>query len=108
MSINQNQVYNPMVLTPLKARLCAILSTSVNHRLGYHALAERLWPQDTQPNAWRRSGNGGPHGWAMPLGRAIRELSEAGVVYHAASMSKGWHGDVVLMRKDISAWIMSS
>lgn len=83
-----------MKLTPLKARIVA----APRRRLSYHALALHLRPPETNPRAWRRSSNGGPHGWAMPLGRALRELHTAQQASELAPVGGGpGHGDVILL-----------
>lgn len=40
--------------------------------LDSYALAAILWPADSK--AWRCSSNGGPPGWVLPLGKAIKRL----------------------------------
>lgn len=88
----------PVGLTPLKQRIVAALTASPARRMGYHDLARTLWPPDQCPRAWRYSANGGPPGWAMPLGRALRELREAGVAYEGRPRGGGaGHGVVVLL-----------
>ncbi len=85
-------------LTPLKQRIVAALSAAPGRRMAYYDLARKLWPPEQRPKAWRYSCNGGPHGWAMPLGRALRELREAGLAYESRPYGGGaGHGDVVLM-----------
>lgn len=84
-------------LTPLKQRIVDALRAAPRQRVGYHALADHLWPSDTFPKAWRCSSNGGPPGWAMPLGRALRELREAGIAHESHNGRS--HGDVVLLKE---------
>lgn len=38
------------------------------------ALAEILWPHDACPKAWRYQTNGGPSGWVLPMGKAIKRM----------------------------------
>ncbi len=85
-------------LTPLKQRIVGVLLNAPNNRLCYHDLAGTLWPHETNPKAWRYSSNGGPPGWAMPLGKALRELHEAGIAHAQGRVGGGpGHGDVVLL-----------
>lgn len=37
-----------------------------------YELAEIIWPHDTHSKAWKYQSNGGPPGWVMPLGKAIK------------------------------------
>ena len=85
-------------LTPLQSRIVDALNAAPGRRMSYHALARSLWPPDRCPKAWRYSTNGGPHGWAMSLGRALRELREAGIAYESRQKGSGTgHGDVALI-----------
>ena len=43
-------------------------------RLKVYDLALQVFPHDKFPRAWRYSSNGGPPGWVMPLGKAIKRL----------------------------------
>lgn len=87
-----------MKLTPLKQRIVDLLAAMPARRMSYSDLAYKLWPPEQYPKAWRYSSNGGPHGWAMPLGRALRELREAGLAYESRPRGGGaGHGDVVLL-----------
>jgi len=87
-----------MELTPLKRRIVDALKAAPRARMPYHDLAAHLWPHDEHPRAWRYSSNGGPHGWAMPLGRALRELREAGIAQELRAPGGGaGHGVVVLL-----------
>lgn len=85
-------------LTPLKQRIVDALLKAPNNRLCYQDLAGVLWPYETNPKAWRYSSNGGPPGWAMPLGKALREMHKAGIA-QAMNRADGGpgHGDVVLL-----------
>ena len=65
-------------LTPLKQRIVDALAG--RGEVSYWALAYELWPPALNVRAWRHATNGGPHGWAMPLGKALRELENAGIV----------------------------
>ena len=86
-------------LTPLKRRIVDALAAAPRERMDYHDLAAHLWPPETHPRAWRYSSNGGPHGWAMPLGRALRELREAGIAQETCRPdSTAGRGQVVLLR----------
>lgn len=84
-----------MNLTPLQQRIVDALQAAPGKTLHYHQLATMLWPYDTCPKAWRYSSNGGPHGWAMPLGRALRQLRSAGIAYE--KYEDAGRGDVVLL-----------
>lgn len=93
-----------MKLTPLKQRIVDALAAMPERRMRYSDLAYKLWPPEQHPKAWRYSSNGGPHGWVMPLGRALRELKAVGVAYE--SMPKGGgagHGDVVLLTPNVQS-----
>ena len=85
-------------LTPLQQRIVAALTVAPRQRLGYHDLALHLWPHETHPRAWRYSSNGGPHGWRMPLGTALRKLREAGVAYEWRPGGEAGRGTVVLLK----------
>ena len=85
-------------LTPLKQRIVDALTAAPRGRMPYHDLAEHLWPPEAHPRAWRYSSNGGPHGWAIPLGRALRELREAGIAQELRREGGGaGHGLVILL-----------
>lgn len=84
-------------LSPLKQRILDALKAAPRKRMNYHDLAEQLWPPAAHPKAWNYSSNGGPHGWAMPLGRALRELREAGLAHETRNGRS--HGDVVLLKE---------
>jgi len=87
-----------MKLTPLKQRIIDALTEEPTQRISYFSLACKLWPPEERPKAWNYSSNGGPHGWAMPFGRALRELKELKLVYESKPMGGGaGHGDVVLL-----------
>lgn len=91
-------------LTPLKRRIIEVLDASPRKRLNYHDLAKVLWPTHLHPRAWRYSSNGGPPGWAMPLGRALRELSEAGIAHERRDPARRRaHGDVILLKAETGA-----
>jgi len=86
-----------MKLTPLKQRIVDALEAEPTRQMHYYALAYKLWAPEQHPKAWNYSNNGGPHGWAMPLGRALRELKEAKLVYETPPRGGGaGHGDVFL------------
>ncbi len=91
-------------LTPLKQRIVSVLSMQPRCRMSYYDLGLALWPAHLYPRAGTYSSNGGPPGWAMPLGRALRELSVAGIAHEnrPAHGGKG-RGDVVLLSAD--AWM---
>lgn len=40
--------------------------------LSEEELAERLWPVEEFPSAWKRPEQGGPYGWKRTLGSAIK------------------------------------
>jgi hypothetical protein len=82
-------------LTPLKRRIVDMLAAQPRRRMSYYDLGPALWPHHLFPRAARYSSNGGPPGWAMPLGRALRELAEAGIVHEFRRDGAG-HGDVWL------------
>lgn len=87
-----------MKLTPLKQRIVDALTEMPTRSMSYFSLACKLWPPEKHPKAWRYSSNGGPHGWAMPLGRALRELKDAKVAYESRPLGGGaGHGDVILL-----------
>ena len=83
-------------LTPLKRRIVDMLAVQPRRRMGYYEMGPALWPAHLYPRAARYSSNGGPPGWAMPLGRALRELTEDGLVH--AQQDGRLHGDVVLLK----------
>lgn len=83
-------------LTPLKRRIVDMLAMRPRCRMSYYDMGPALWPAHLYPRAARCSSNGGPPGWAMPLGRALRELSEIGLVH--AEQKGRLHGDVVLLK----------
>ncbi len=85
-------------LTPLQQRIVAALTVAPRQRLGYHDLALHLWPHETHPRAWRYSSNGGPHGWCMPLGTALRKLREAGIAHEWRPGGGAGRGTVVLLK----------
>lgn len=88
----------PLTLSPLKQRIVDLLRAVPERRMSYYELATKLWPPNVFPKAWNYSSNGGPHGWAMPLGRALRELRDSQIAQELPSKSCGHnHGDVVLM-----------
>ena len=70
-----------MKLTPLKRKIVEALATAPKLCMDYHDLGRKLWPPEQHPKAWNYSSNGGPPGWAMPLGRALSELEKDNVVY---------------------------
>ncbi|OGT89259.1 MAG: hypothetical protein A2286_14125 [Gammaproteobacteria bacterium RIFOXYA12_FULL_61_12] len=83
---------------PLKQRIIDALTAEPERRMSYHSLAYKLWPPEQHPKAWNYSSNGGPPGWAMPLGRALRELKEAKLAYESVPRGGGaGHGDVILL-----------
>lgn len=84
-------------LTPLQQRIVDLLLTQARRRLSYYDLGPMLWPHDKFPRASRYSSNGGPPAWAMPLGRALRKLREAGIAHELRRDGAG-HGDVVLLK----------
>lgn len=87
-------------LSPLKQRIIDALAAMPARRMSYHELAIELWPPEQHAKAWRYSSNGGPPGWAMPLGRALRELREAGLACELRPPHGGaGHGDVVLLTR---------
>lgn len=67
-------------LTPLHARIVGVLQAH-GGKLGYHGLMHKVWPADQFPCAYRNSCNGGPPGVAMVLGRALSQMSRAGLVF---------------------------
>lgn len=85
-------------LTPLQQRIVAALTVAPRQRIGYHDLALHLWPHETHPRAWRYSSNGGPHGWCMPLGTALRKLREAGIAHEWRPDGGPGRGTVVLLK----------
>jgi hypothetical protein len=52
-------------------------------QISYYALKHKIWPHDQFPKAHRHSSNGGPPGIAMVLGRALREMHDAGLIYRS-------------------------
>jgi hypothetical protein len=46
-----------------------------NGPLDSYALANLVWPQKTYAKAWRYQSNGGPPGWVLPLGKAIKRMN---------------------------------
>jgi hypothetical protein len=62
----------------------------------YNELGHLMWPPETSPKAWRYSSNGGPPGWCMPMGKALRALREAGIA-HEKYNPNGGRGDVCLL-----------
>lgn len=86
-------------LTPLKQRIVDLLASAPRQRMSYYELGRTLWPAHLYPKASRCSSNGGPPGWAMPLGRALRELREMGVAHEMRPLhSRFGHGEVVLIK----------
>ena len=65
-------------LTPFKQRIVDALRGRGD--VDYHTLAYQLWPPATHARAWHYATKGGPHGWAMSLGKALREMERAGIV----------------------------
>lgn len=65
-------------LTPLKQRIVDLLHGK--GEVSYWSLAYNLWPPKEHPRAWRHSTRGGPHGWALALGRALTEMERSGIV----------------------------
>lgn len=88
----------PAPLTPLKQRIVDMLAMQPRHRMSYYDMGPALWPAHLYPRAGTYSSNGGPPGWAMPLGRALRELSSAGILHETRHHHGRSHGDVVLLR----------
>ena len=85
-------------LTPLKRRIVDMLAMRPRQRMSYYDMGAALWPPHLCPKAWRYSSNGGPYGWVMPLGRALRELREAGIAQEMRPSHGGpGHGEVVLL-----------
>lgn len=85
-------------LTPLKRRIVDLLAEMPGRQMSYYSLGHMLWPQSLYPNAGKRSVQGGPPGWAMPLGRALREMEAADIVVRLTPANRLHHGDVVLAR----------
>jgi len=85
---------------PLKSRIVAALAASPRRRMLYPDLGDALWPADKFPRASRYSSNGGPPGWAMPLGRALRELASAGTLTDHTPAGKGRGGRMITLLKD--------
>ena len=83
-------------LTPLQQRIVDLL---LEHGgvLRYDALAYKLWPPEKFPKAWRYSSNGGPHGWCMPLGKALRILRDKEIAQERYAPFR--RGDIVLAYK---------
>lgn len=86
-------------LTPLKQRIVDMLAMQPRQRMCYYDLGDALWPPHLYPNAGRYSSNGGPPGWAMPLGRALREMAAAGVLHEKRHPHGRPHGDIVLLHR---------
>lgn len=74
-------------MTPLESRIVETLKTA-GGRLEYYALAEKLWPFAENPKAWRGATKGGPHGWAMPMGRALNKLAQRKIVHDGRMASR--------------------
>lgn len=87
----------PAPLTPLKQRIVDMLGMQPRQRMCYYRMGAALWPPHLYPRAGNYSSNGGPPGWAMPLGRALRELASAGVLHENRNGRQ--HGEVVLLRQ---------
>jgi len=86
-------------LSPLKRRIVDALAKQPRQRMSYYDLGAAMWPPHLCPRAWNYSSNGGPYGWAMPLGKALRELREAGIAHEQRPSHGGCgHGDVVLLK----------
>ena len=85
-------------LTPLKRRIVDMLAMQPRQRMCYYDMGTALWPPHLYPRAGMYSSNGGPPGWAMPLGRALRELTEAGILHETRHRHGRPHGDVVLLK----------
>ena len=84
-------------LTPLKQKIVDALLSEGGRQLNYHYLASKLWPPDKHPKAWNYSSNGGPHGWSLAYGRALRELREEGIAKELLPKYETGRGDVVLI-----------
>lgn len=74
-------------MTPLESRIVDALQAA-GGSIEYYALAEKLWPIAQHPKAWRGATKGGPHGWAMPLGRALNELHQSQIVHDGRLSSR--------------------
>jgi hypothetical protein len=74
-------------------RIDALL-TEAGRPLTTWELARKLWPPQEKSRAWRVSSNGGPHGWVMPLGAAIRR----GGFLRTSNGSPGSYSDLVYPR----------
>jgi hypothetical protein len=42
--------------------------------LDTYSLAGIVWPTEQFPRAWNYQSNGGPPGWVLPLGKAIKRM----------------------------------
>ncbi len=58
-----------------------------------------LWPPAQHPKAWRYSCNGGPHGCAMALGRALNRLSAQKLV--GETMKDAGRGEICLVPSNV-------
>lgn len=67
-------------MTPLEGRIVEALKAA-GGSIEYYSLAEKLWPFAENPKAWRGATKGGPHGWAMPMGRALNKLHQRQIIH---------------------------
>lgn len=65
----------------INERIVAALLGCSDHRASYYRLMELVFPPLEYPRAYRRSANGGPPGAAMALGKALRKMSEALILW---------------------------
>jgi len=59
---------------PIKERIREAYEPDSPQGMRYYTLAEKVFPVDQFPRAWRGATGGGPPGCAMALSRAIREM----------------------------------
>lgn len=74
-------------MTPLESRIVDALKAA-GGSIEYYSLAEKLWPIADHPKAWRGATKGGPHGWAMPMGRALNKLHQNKIIHNGLGASR--------------------
>lgn len=52
-----------------------ILDALIGGPLDTYSLARIVWPQETHAKAWNYQSNGGPPGWVLSLGKAVKRLN---------------------------------